>query len=276
MEEQKAFWGTNIKALRQRNGRSQEALAGELGITRAKLSAHENGQTQNPTVEDLFAFSRHFKMSIDAMLKVDMRQCSEAQLQEWEGNSDSYASGKALRILATTVNRNNEEQVEFVPLKASAGYRSGYADPEFIAELPRYSLPGLSPHRKHRIFPIAGDSMLPFPDGCSIVGEYVEDWRSLKSGTRCILILKSGGADFVFKEVENRIAGEKRIIARSLNPLYAPYEIPVGDILEIWQYHSHLAQKVESALPAEEVQSQLIRIVAELKEELSAWRTGRK
>ncbi len=275
MEAHKAFWGTNIKTLRQRLGLSQEALAYALGITRAKLSAHENGQTQNPTIGDLFAFSRYFKMSIDALLKADMRHCSEAQLAEWEGNSENYASGKALRILATTVNADNEEQIEFVPLKASAGYRSGYSDPEFIAELPRYSLPGLSPHRKHRIFPIAGDSMLPFPDGCSIIGEYVEDWRSLKNGTRCILILKSGGADFVFKEVENRIAGEKRIIARSLNPLYAPYEIPVGDILEIWQYHSHLAQKVEGALPAEEVQVQLLRIVAELKEELSAWRKGR-
>lgn len=267
MKKQKIFLATNLKRLRGRKKWSQEELAEKLGITRGKLALIESGKTANPLLEDVINFSTVLGVGVDSLLKIDLRKVSDLKIRELEEGNDTYATGTKLRVLATTVSSDNQENVELVPEKAKAGYRSGYGDPEWIAELPRYSIPGLTKHSKYRIFPIAGDSMLPYPDGCYIVGEYVEDWINLKDDALCILILKSGGADFVFKQVENRIKKEKKLLAKSLNLVYQPYEIPVADVLEVWRYKLHIADNI--TCPSTDVSTeQLFRMMQEMKMEL--------
>lgn len=268
MKKQTIFLATNIKQLRLRKKWNQEELAQKLGMTRIKLAQVELGNTKNPSLEDVINFSTVFGIGVDTLLKVDLRKVSELKIRELEAGNDPYATGTKIRVMAKTVDKDNQDNVELVPEKAKAGYRSGYGDPEWIAELPRYSIPGLTKHSKYRIFPITGDSMLPYPDGCYIIGEYVEDWINLKDDTRCILILKSGGADFVFKQVENRIKKKKKLLAKSLNLLYQPYEIPVSDVLEIWKYKLHIADTI--TCPAGDVSTeQLFRIMQEMKLELA-------
>ncbi|CAN5818793.1 hypothetical protein BH10BAC2_BH10BAC2_26960 [soil metagenome] len=230
--------------LRQRQQLNQEDLAQKLNITRSKLALLESGNTKNPQVRDMLNLSLIFGVSVDTLLKIDLGNLSEPQILELETGNDAYIAGAKIRVLATTIDKDNNEQIELVPEKAKAGYRSSYSDPQWIAELPRYSLPGLSKHRKYRIFPITGDSMLPYPNSCYIVGEYVEDWSHLKNDSLCVLILKNEGADFVFKQIENRISDKKAFVAKSLNLLYQPYEIPVVDIIEIWKYKAHLANTI--------------------------------
>jgi len=245
MEQPAIFWSTNLRHLRKRKAWSQDELAEKLGITRSKLNAHENGKTINPTAEDLIAFSGFFKMSIDSLLKVDMRRLSELRLRELESGNDHFATGSKLRVLATTVDHDNREHIEYVPIKAKAGYVAGHADPEFIASLPRFSLPHLPPSRTYRMFPTSGRSMLPIPEGSLVITEYVQDWLSLKDDTLCILILKSAGADFVFKEVENRIKKERKLVLKSLNhEEFAPYEVAVSEVVEIWRFVSYVSDAV--------------------------------
>ena len=95
-----------------------------------------------------------------------------------------------------------------IPVKAKAGYALGYSDPEFIKELPTIRLPFLSKNRKYRTFPISGDSMPPVSDGSFVVGEFVQDWTSIKSDTPCIFVTKDEG--IVFKIIENQISVDKR------------------------------------------------------------------
>lgn len=247
---------------------TQDELAAQLGITRGKLALQESGRTINPPLDDLIRCSNFFNISVDTLLKTDLRKVSELKIRELEAGNDSYATGANMRVLATTVDRNDNECTELVPVKARAGYRSGFADPQFISELPHFSIPGLPRHRKHRIFPITGDSMLPYPDGCYIVGQYVEDWQALKDGSLCILILKSGGDDFVFKQIENRLKKERRLVAHSLNPLYAPYEIPVAEVLEIWKYQLHLSDKI-TPVDTDITMEQVLPVLQEMRLELS-------
>lgn len=268
MKKPNSHWATNLKRLRERKNWTQDELAEKLGITRGKLALQESGRTINPPVDDLICFSNFFNISVDTLLKTDLRKVSELKIRELESGNDSFATGSRIRVLATTVDADNNERTELVPIKAKAGYRAGFADPQFISELPRFSIPGLPRHRKHRIFPISGDSMLPYPDGCYIVGQYVEDWLSLKDDTLCILILKSGGDDFVFKQIENRIKKERKLVAHSLNPLYAPYDIPVKDVLEIWQYQLHLSDKITPAT-GDITMEQVLPILQEMRLELN-------
>ena len=267
MKKQKIFLSTNVKHLRLRKQWRQEELAEKVGISRSKLALLEMGKTINAPLEDVVNFSTVFGISVDSLLKVDLGKLSELKLRELEAGNDPYLTGTKIRVLATTVDNYNNSNAELVPEKAKAGYRSGYGDPEWIAELPRYTIPGLSKHSKYRIFPITGESMLPYPDGCYIVGEYVEDWVNLKDDTLCILILKSGGADFVFKQVENRIEKEKKLLAKSLNLTYQPYEIPVAEVLEVWKYKLHIAATI--TCPAADVSTeQLMRMMQEMKMEI--------
>lgn len=269
MNAQKIFFGCNVKFLRERRKLSQESLAESLGLSRSKLNALENGQTKAPQPEDYLTFSDFFKISVDSLLKVDLSRLGELQLRELEAGNDIYMKGTQVRVLAITVDSENRENVEYVPVRAKAGYRDGYADPEFIATLPRLTLPDLPAGYSFRMFPIAGDSMLPVPDGSTVVGQYTEDWTSLKADTPCILILRGEG-DFVFKLVT--VLDDRRLLLRSLNPLYESYTVESGDVLEVWKFHSFQSREIPAS---ETTMEQLLKMVLLLQREVTQMKIER-
>jgi len=261
MEKQNFFWASNLKHLRKRKKLSQEELAEKLGISRVKLNSHENGTSKNPPVEDLIKFSEFFHISIDSLLKVNLSRLNELKLRELEAGNDVYLTGGNIRVVAITVNKENRENVEYVPVKAKAGYVSGYHDPEFIATLPKYYLPNLPKQGTYRIFPISGDSMLPIADGSEILTRYVEDWKGIKKNTPCVLILK-GEQDFVFKLVT---VGTDSFLLTSLNNLFQPYTVHAAEVLEIWQFESYTSNKFPA--PESDLQ-QLSKIILGLQKDL--------
>lgn len=82
MKKQETFFVENIKLLRQRKKKTQEIVALGLGMDRGRLAAFECGQLKKPSVEDLMKFSDYFKVSIDLLVKVDLREWSEFKWQE--------------------------------------------------------------------------------------------------------------------------------------------------------------------------------------------------
>jgi len=147
--------------------------------------------------------------------------------------------------------------------KAKAGYTTGYADPEFIGDLPLFNLPFLSPDRKYRTFQLKGDSMLPIPDRSWVTGEFMQDWRDIKSGQAYIILTLDDG--IVFKVAENNIEKSGRLVLYSLNPLYEPYEVHISDIREVWKFVHYISDELpEPVLP----EKQLLRTVASMKQDL--------
>lgn len=255
MKKPTNFFGTNIKFLRERKRKTQEDVSKELAIKRSKLNSYEFAVTLNPPVETLLAFSDFFKMSIDTLLRIDLRELSELKLRELEAGNDMYVKGTKLRVLATTVNSNNEDNIELVNEKAKAGYPAGYGNPEYIGALPAFHLPDLPRTRKYRMFQISGDSMLPVTDKSFVLGEFVEDWIELKDETDCIVVSKNDG--IVFKNVINQIKKNKTLLLHSSNPAYQDYEVPISEVLEIWKFvrlytkeipESHSAGQLEEAV----------------------------
>lgn len=239
---QNIFFNTNLKYLRERKRLNQEKLAQILAITRSKLAALEAGTTKAPPPEDYVNISAFFHISIDTLLKIDLRKLGEFKVRELEAGNDIYIKGGNLRVLAVSVDGTDKENVEYVPIKARAGYASGgYSDQEYIAELPKYNIPNLPRTGTYRTFPITGDSMLPFPDGADITGRFVQDWHTLKPGTLAIVVL-SGTQDIVFKSITLSEGGN--LECRSLNELYAPYTVPAGEVREIWEYYAYTTREV--------------------------------
>ena len=253
---------SNIKILRKRKGRTQDDVAFALNLKRSTLSGYENGVAQ-PGIEILIAFSGYFNMSIDTILKMDMSKLSESQLGELERGYDAYIKGSNLRVLTTTVNTENTENIELVPEKAKAGYTTGYADPEYIGELPVFRLPFLSDKRKYRTFQLKGDSMLPIPDGSWVTGEFLQDWMNIISGNAYIVFTMNDG--IVFKVVENNIRIDGKLVLYSLNPLYEPYDVNISEVKEIWKFVNYISSELPEPIIPEK---QLMQTVAVMKHDL--------
>jgi len=254
----------NIKLLRKRRGRTQDDVAQALEMKRPTLSGYENG-VGNPNLNALIWFSDYFGVAVDTLIKVNLSALSESQLSQLEKGYDTFIKGSNLRVLATTVDQNNEENIELVNVKASAGYAAGYADPDYIKILPTFKLPFLSKQKKYRTFQITGDSMLPIPDGSYVTGEFVQDWNYIRNQHAYIIVTKEDGV--VFKVVESRIKEEGKLKLHSLNPLYLPFEMPVGEVVEVWKFVNYISSDVPE--PNRE-KDQLAAEVKSLKKQVKA------
>ena len=257
------YFSKNIKLLRKRRRKTQGDVAAAINIKRSTLSGYENEVAQ-PGIQALIAFSEYFKVAVDTLLKVDLSSLSESHLSQLERGYDVYLKGSKLRVLATTVDRDNEDNIELVPEKAKAGYQRGFADPEFIRELPTFQLPFLSKEKKYRTFQINGDSMLPIPDGSYITGEFIQNWMEIKDGEACIILTLNEGV--VFKVVENQLEKQSRLRVHSLNPIYEAYSIPADEIKEIWKFRNFISNE----LPEPEIpKNKILKKINALQKEIS-------
>ena len=223
----------NLKFLRKRRNQSQTNLAADLGITRTSLAGYE--KNVQPPFRTLIKFSEHFNISLDALIKYKLEILSEFQFSQIEKGFDVDVTGRKLRLLTISVDSEGKENIEMVPVKAQAGYTNSYGDLEFISTLPKFKLPFLPADKTYRSFQIKGDSMLPVTEGSWVTCSFVENWEQTKNGKACVVVTKDEG--IVFKLVYNYLS--KRILLLvSINPNYSPFEIPISQVLEIWQFET--------------------------------------
>jgi transcriptional regulator with XRE-family HTH domain len=260
-------FSSNIKLLRKRKDRTQDEVAFALGMKRSTLSGYENGVAE-PGIDALITFSKYYGVAIDTLLTVNLSTLSESQFSELDRGFDVYIKGTSLRVLATTVDLKNNENIELVTERAKAGYAAGYADPEYISELPVFQLPFLSKNKKYRTFQISGDSMYPSPEGSWVTGEFVQDWTGLQTGEAYIVFTSNDG--IVFKVVENLLSASKGLKLYSLNPLYKPYEVPASEVVEVWKFVNYISSELpDPAIPRDEV----LRTITNLRNDISRLKT---
>ncbi len=254
--------GQNIKLLRKRRGRTQDDIAHALEMKRSTLSGYENGVAE-PGIEALLALAKYFKISVDTLITVDLGTLRESELYQLEHGYDIFVNGGNLRVLTTTVDSSNKENIEVVNQKASAGYRTGFADPEYIRVLPTFQMPFLSPDRKYRTFQISGDSMLPIPDKSWVTGEFVQNWDLVRDHQAYIILTLNDG--IMFKVVENRLKTEGRFLLHSLNPLYESYPVDLKDLREVWRFVHYISSELpEPNLPANQMAGALAALQNEV------------
>src|SRR5882672_5848482 len=165
----------NLKYLRKLRGWTQEEFAQKLRIKRSLLGAYEEERAE-PRIDVLEVVGEMFKLTLDDLLLKDLAD-----------NKGNYLAKRRAQKLAAGTN-----EIQFVPVKAAAGYLAGYADPEFIDELNTFTLPMLAPGN-YRAFEIIGDSMLPTPSGSVIVGEKVDSLEDVKTSNTYIVVSRQEG-----------------------------------------------------------------------------------
>ena len=242
----------NIKFLRKKNGFTQQQLADQLNIKRSLVGAYEEERAE-PKYELLKVIASFFDISLDDFIKETI---NEKWAPKPKGN---------LRILSISVDKDDNENIELVPVKASAGYLNGYADPEFVAQLPKFYLP-MFKQGTYRAFEIKGDSMLPLQSGTIIIGEYQENWADVKAAETYVVISKSDGV--VYKRIGNKFKENKKLTLISDNPVYEPYEINGEDILEIWKAKAYISTHLPLPSPEPTMES-LTSMMAQMQRSIA-------
>ncbi len=214
---------SNIRFLRQLKGLSQEQLADDLKVTRSRIGGYEEARNE-PPIELLIRLSEYFHIAIDALVRGDLKKTNLDGLMK---------IGKNRILFPILLDSDGNDMVELIPLKASAGYTRGYADPDYIEKLPQMKLPFL-PSGKHRAFPIKGDSMPPIREGSFVIAKYLERFEEVKFGQTYIIVTKEDGLSY--KRIMSFNKKEAAYELHSDNKLYAPFKVKAGDILEIWEY----------------------------------------
>lgn len=230
----------NLKYLRKNrdNRITQADMAAMLGVSISTYGAYEEGRAE-PKIDNLQKMADYFQLSISDLLFTDLSQSLPA-------GAESGDAGLSQRIITVTVDKEGKDNIEWVPVKAAAGYTRGLSDPGFIEKLPTFQLPFLNPARKYRAFTIEGDSMLPIPSGAMVFGEFVDDWYSLKDDTPCIVVTQQEG--IVFKKVYNYLKSNQCLLLVSSNPIYKPYLAGATEILEIWKFSGYFSSKMPEAV----------------------------
>ncbi len=245
----------NLKFLRTRAGWTQKQLAEKIGLKQPVIGAYEE-ERAIPPLNCLLDISDLFKVSMDALSRKDLSKLPE---KEWKS-----FSGK--EVLAITVDKDDNENIELVSQKASAGYLNGYQDVEYIIDLPKIGLPVLPRNVTYRAFEIKGDSMLPIPSGAIVFGEYVENLPSIKNGKLYIVVSQQEG--IVFKRVFNFSDAKNNLLMVSDNRQYEPYTIQAEDVLEVWAVKAYFSTQFPDVESGKISSDQLAHAVLKLQEEV--------
>jgi transcriptional regulator with XRE-family HTH domain len=241
-----SFAGKNLKYLRKLRGWTQEEFAAKLKIKRSLLGAYEEERAE-PRMEVLEILMDIFKLSLDDLILKDLSDNKGNYLAKRRAQKLSSASG----------------EIQFVPVKAAAGYLAGYADPEFIDELNTFTLPMLAAGN-YRAFEIVGDSMLPTPSGSVIVGEKLENLDDVKSNQTYIIVSRNEG--IVYKRILKNPKAKNKLTLVSDNTAYQPYAINPAEIIEVWKA-SFIISKANTQ-PMWDV-NQLANLVSNLQEQVA-------
>ncbi len=210
--------GKNLRYLRKLRGWTQEECATKLKVKRSLVGAYEEERAE-PKLEVLEILCSIFKLTLEDLLFSD--------LSEAKSISSNYLEQRRKQKMIAESN-----SIQFVPIKAAAGYLNGYADPDFLDELNTFTLPMLAPGQ-YRAFEIVGDSMLPTPSGSVIVGEKVDALDDVKNSNTYVVLSKNDG--IVYKRVLKNSKTKNKYTLVSDNPVYEPYNVNAEEVLEVWK-----------------------------------------
>ena len=264
----------NIKFLRESRGLKQSEMLDSIGIAQTTWNNYEKGVSR-PKYDDLIKISNTFDVSIDDLLKADLSKgnlIDKAKSKKFDtkGNLNSnpkgnlkgdytnkfkerstvlnepqstYKSSKMPSIV--TVNEHGIDNIIYVPIKAQAGYLSGYTDQEYIESLPSFRMPGLN-NNTYRMFEVEGISMSPtLSDKDRVIAEWVTNFDEIRENRIHVIIHTEG---VCIKRVLNRVNEREKLYLKSDTLThrqdYPLLEIDPEHVKEIW----YVRMKVSSDL----------------------------
>ena len=87
--------------------------------------------------------------------------------------------------------------------------------------------------------------MLPMPSGSIVIGQYVDNWKSIKDNNLYVVVTATEG--IVYKRVLNHVVKNNSLHLISDNTVYDPYDVAVDDIMEVWEAKAYISTEFPKA-----------------------------
>ncbi|MGB7527674.1 hypothetical protein [Sphingobacterium cellulitidis] len=256
---------TKLKEVRELLGYSQGDIADKTGLKQKDISLLEAGKKKFIPLEYiLFLYNQNIDInSIYAeSLPITVRNDNNTPnaIDENTGvehikNTQILSPNNTKKLSPTlsptqtlglpkviTVAENDREVISLVSAKSAAGYLNGYADPEYIEQLPTLRIPNIG-HGTFRAFEIKGQSMSPTLHNSSLgIGQWIESFEDIRDRRIYTIVTRSEG--IVTKRVLNRIDDTGRLILISDNQNKREYPnilLDPEEVLEMWYLRANLA-----------------------------------
>src|SRR5690554_2542671 len=126
-----SFLASNLRHLRKYKSITQQELAEQLSVKRAMISAYEDGRSE-PKLKTLQSLCEILEVSLEELLNHDIVSHGRVVTQK-----------RNLNILTIACDDQENENITLVRQRASAGYLNGFADQEYMEQLPQFNLPTL-------------------------------------------------------------------------------------------------------------------------------------
>lgn len=241
-----------ILQVRKHFALSYDALADKVGASGQAIANIEQGKSNNPGAELLVNMATMLGIRLDWLLlgegEMLRSESKSAEAQEsfsyMQPNLKDVAdpappqraqSSENVRILPIQVAPDGDENIEYVPVWAAAGYAAGgFFQPTFIEKLPSFRLPGATfRNGSFRAFQVNGSSMQgTLQDGDLVICRYVENWAREILDNRVYVVVSE--TDVLVKRVLNQLNERGRLTLHSDNPSFDVQEMYWEDVREVW------------------------------------------
>ncbi|WP_031528034.1 helix-turn-helix transcriptional regulator [Dyadobacter crusticola] len=158
---------------------------------------------------------------------------------------------------------NVYQNVQWVALNMQQHYLANFQNPAYLTNLPSFQLPNL-PTGYYRAFEAGADYTYP---GALLIGTFVRNWYDIHDGMQYVFVLKSAG--IICRTAFNHVKTSGFLLLTSDNGAAPELEIPLQDVLEVWEIKAFVSLQIPAPQPSLERISQL---VDELQLELSQYR----
>ncbi len=231
------YLASNLKFLRKKSGKTQDALSSSVNIGRTTIANYEAGISE-PNLDTLILFSNFFGISLDNLLSKNLESDSDLPNEKdlmLRGAFPKTQAGYSSIPQIITVDNSGNDNIIYVPVKARAGYLLGYGDSEFMESLPTFRLPGLN-NATYRMFEVEGPSMAPnVLNGDRIIGEWIDELDKIRDNRVYVIVHKGGVA---VKRIVNRLKERGKLYLKSDTIAhrheFPTVEIDPEDVREVW------------------------------------------
>jgi transcriptional regulator with XRE-family HTH domain len=153
--------------------------------------------------------------------------------------------------------------IQWVARNLQQEYMTNFQNPGYLTRLPSFQLPNL-PSGYYRAFESGEDFMYP---NALLVGTFIRNWYDIKDGMQYIFLLRSQG--LIYRNAFNQVKTSGVLLLTSDNPHFPELEVPLQDVLEVWEIKAFVSLQMPVPQPSLERVTQL---VDELQMELSQYR----
>ena len=200
-----------------------------------------NGDTYQPATNPQPAIPQSLHHAPVNTQQVPSAAPASQQMNQMPVFNNQYSSQDAG---LASIKEQDYPVIQWVARQYQNAYLSHYQNPSYLTQLPSFQLPNL-PAGYYRAFESGEDFPLA---GSLLVGTFVRNWFDILDGAQYLFVLRNYG--FAFRRTFNQVKERGVLVLSSENPAIGSSEVPLHDVLEVWDIKAFVSMQLPAPQPS--------------------------